>query len=510
MFLISGFQYGFNIPHDGPLPQSSNKNLQSATEHQAAVEECIETEISQSRISGPHTKPPFQPFVVSPIGVVPKKTPNKFRLIHHLSYPLGSSINSGIDKHYTHVKYHTVDMAIQIILRLGRGCFLAKTDIQSAFRLLPVHPDSYHLLGFYFKGHYFFDTAMPMGLSISCQVFETFSTALQWIAQTHFSIGDMLHILDDFLFISLTHDLSKQSLATFQSLCDHLGVPLAKEKTEGPSQCLTFAGIELDTNCLEARLPMEKIRKYHSLASAHSCKKKTTLRELQSVIGSLNHCCYIIQGGRAFLRCLIDLTRGISSPHHHIRYNADTRADLLTWASFLESYNGRAMLSFSLAMLLDDDWDSSDIIKIYSDASHIGFGAICGKSWIQGSWPPHWQKFHISLLELYPIVAAFHTWAHYLANRKVIIFTDNIGAMHILNSCSSKDPSVMKLIRPLVLLVMQRNIKLKSLHIPGQVNRQADAISRFQLQVYHQLFPSADPKPTPIPPPIQATNLLQE
>ncbi|KAJ1162288.1 hypothetical protein NDU88_002756 [Pleurodeles waltl] len=50
-----------------------------------------------------------------------------------------------------------------MIKTAGRGALLAKADIESAFRLLPVHPDSYHLLGFQHNGQVFMDKAMPMG-----------------------------------------------------------------------------------------------------------------------------------------------------------------------------------------------------------------------------------------------------------------------------------------------------------------------------------------------------------
>ena len=32
-------------------------------------------------------------------------------------------------------------------MKLGIGCTLAKTDVRSAFRIIPVHPKEYHLLG---------------------------------------------------------------------------------------------------------------------------------------------------------------------------------------------------------------------------------------------------------------------------------------------------------------------------------------------------------------------------
>ena len=490
--LVNGFTHGFRVPHDGDLPPPSHKSLSSAIEHRAAVQECINTELAASRIAGPFDSPPFDNLVLSPIGVVPKKVPGKFRLIHHLSYPLGNSINSGIDKQFTTIQYHDVDMAIQLLLQIGQGAYLAKTDIKSAFRLLPVHPDSYHLLGFYFDGAYYFDKCMPMGLSISCQLFEKFSTALQWIAQNHLGITSMLHTLDDFLFLSPSCELTASHLNNFQSLCQHLGVPLANDKTQGPSQCLSFAGIELDTVAMEARLPLEKVNKYHTIVSEHSRKKKTTLRELQSLIGVLNHCCYIVPPGRAFLCRLINLTKGTTNPHFHIRYNSGSRADLLTWATFLSQYNGRTMF-------VKGDWNSSDLIELCADASHLGFGAILSNHWFNGTWPPNWTSFHITLLELYPIVAAFLTWPHLLANKKVHILTDNSATMHIINSCSSKDNNIMVLIRIFVLQAMRYNIVFKSSHIPGLENRKADALSRLQLQEFHQLSPNADPSPTAIP-----------
>lgn len=89
--------------------------------------------------------------------------------------------------------------------------------------------------------------------------------------------------------------------------------------TEGPTTCLTFAGIELDTEQMEARLPIEKQKKAIAKIQAMLLVKKTTLRELQSLIGLLNFACKVVVPGRAFLRRLIKLTIGIKSPNHRIR-----------------------------------------------------------------------------------------------------------------------------------------------------------------------------------------------
>ena len=46
--------------------------------------------------------------------LVPNKKPGEFRVIHHLSYPEGTSINDGISKDLCTVQYQTIDDAIKL------------------------------------------------------------------------------------------------------------------------------------------------------------------------------------------------------------------------------------------------------------------------------------------------------------------------------------------------------------------------------------------------------------
>ena len=114
-------------------------------------------------------------------------------------------------------------------------------------------------------------------------------------------IDKLLHLLDDFLIISSTYDVCKAYLALFIRLCDFLGIPIAPNKTFGPSTVLTFAGIELDSLTWEARLPQEKIDKCVQCIAGFLTRKKVTLKELQSLIGLLNFACSVVTPGRAFL-----------------------------------------------------------------------------------------------------------------------------------------------------------------------------------------------------------------
>ena len=127
-----------------------------------------------------------------------------------------------------------MDQAIQILVKLGSNTFMAKTDIKSAFRIVPVNPHDYHLLGFKWNEQFYYDRMLPMGLSIGCQIFETLSTSIQWMSQTKLGINHMLHILDDFLIIEKTERNCKRQLQQFKMLCSelHVGVPLSPEKNQ--------------------------------------------------------------------------------------------------------------------------------------------------------------------------------------------------------------------------------------------------------------------------------------
>ena len=124
-----------------------------------------------------------------------------FIVIHHLSYPKGLSVNDGIPHEYSSVSYANIEDAIRFIKKADHGCFLPKTNIQSAFHIIPINPKDYHLLGMKWDSLYYYDCSMPLDCSSSCWTFEILSTAVEWIARHRLCIEFILHLLDDFLII---------------------------------------------------------------------------------------------------------------------------------------------------------------------------------------------------------------------------------------------------------------------------------------------------------------------
>lgn len=199
--IIKGFTQGFKLEFVGERKSSFAPNLLSAREFPEVIDSKVASEVALGRIAGPFNSPPVDPLWVSPVGVVTKKIKGEYRMIQHLSYPEGRSVNDGIPQEFSTVHCATVDDAISLIKRCGRGSALAKTDIKSAFRIIPVHPSDYQLLGFHWKGKWYVDRCLPMGCSSSCRIFEEFSSSLEWIARHKLGIENIIHILDDFLII---------------------------------------------------------------------------------------------------------------------------------------------------------------------------------------------------------------------------------------------------------------------------------------------------------------------
>ena len=171
-----------------------SSNLKSALSQPQVVSAKLEKERAAGRIAGPFSSPPFAYFRCSPLGIVRKKDPSEFRLIQHLSYPKGSFVNDYIPQEFSSVKYACINDAISVIKSLGAGCFMAKTDIKSAFRIIPVHPKDHPLLGMKRDSQYFFGRTLPMGCSSSCAIFEAFSFSSRMALQTFISrLGRRTH-----------------------------------------------------------------------------------------------------------------------------------------------------------------------------------------------------------------------------------------------------------------------------------------------------------------------------
>ena len=139
----------------------------------------------------------YQNFHCSSIGLVPKKQ-RGWILITNLSAPQGKSINEFINPEICSFYYSSFNQAVSMVRKLGLLAQISKMEISNEFRLLPIRPEDFALLGFQFLDKNYVDKFLPIGCAISCALFEKFSSFfLHWMLQQS-NVKTIVHYLDDF------------------------------------------------------------------------------------------------------------------------------------------------------------------------------------------------------------------------------------------------------------------------------------------------------------------------
>ena len=138
---------------------------------------------------------------------------------------------------------------------------LVNVDIKEAYQMIPIHPQDQQLQGVQSKGEVFIDGMLPFSLHSGPKVLSAVADALQWILSTK-GITHSLHYLYNYIMVtdSLDKALIQKNILT--STYESLGVPLEYSKLEGPSSCLIFLGIEVDTESLQLKLPSDKLSRF--------------------------------------------------------------------------------------------------------------------------------------------------------------------------------------------------------------------------------------------------------
>ncbi len=121
-------------------------------------------------------------------------------------------------------------------------------------------------------------------------------------------------------------------------------MPLEESKSEGPTPCITFLGLELDSRTRTIRLPDDKLARLCQSLQEWGNIKATRKRNLLSLIGHLQHAAKVVRQGRSFLRCLIDLASMVNHLDGFIRLNVAARSDIMWWRTFAKHWNGTSML----------------------------------------------------------------------------------------------------------------------------------------------------------------------
>ena len=515
-FLVNGFSHGFNIGYQGRRDiQLNAPNLKFTVGDEIELWNKIMGEVKLKRYAGPFKAPPFKNYIQSPIGLVPKDQGKKTRLIFHLSYPrrpkekVQLSVNGNTPACLTKVKYMDFDQAVLLCIQAGRGCFGGKSDMSAAFRNLAIRILDWMLLVMKAKNPitgetcYFVDKCLPFGAAISCALFQAFSDAVAFIVSKKTG-KKLVNYLDDFFFVALLKMLCNSQITEFLQTCDTINFPVSLEKTFWANTQIVFLGLLINTRTCTVSIPIEKVKKALKLVSYFLCKKKATLTEIQQLCGTLNFICKAVVPGRAFMRRLYDVTRGVTNPGHHVKLVKSFKGDLRLWQTFLlqpEVYS-RPFMDFESMLKARN-------ISFYTDASRnatLGCGGINEAEWFIFPWCTSTLleiNPSIAYLELYAATIGLHLWLHKYKNSRIVIFCDNMSVVHMLNSQTSHCKRCMTLIRLIVLQQLLHNTRVFAKHVPTENNILSDALSRGQMNRFYAEIRNQNRRinstPSPVP-----------
>ena len=149
-YIVRGLRFRFRVGFHKDTAGGTGRpprNMPSARDRLEVIDEYL---CSKGRVIGLLDQALFPDIHVNRFGVIPKGTSGKWRLIVDISFPEGASVN--------------VYDAVKGITTHGKGTRMAKVDVKSAYRNIPVHPEDRWLMGMRWRETLFVDTVLPFGL----------------------------------------------------------------------------------------------------------------------------------------------------------------------------------------------------------------------------------------------------------------------------------------------------------------------------------------------------------
>jgi hypothetical protein len=290
---------------------------------------------------GNYVMAPAPPLIVSPLGIIPKSD-GGVRIIHDCSRPKGQAVNDYVS-HTFKFQYQSLDDAKKLI---NPNSYMAKVDLKSAYRSVPISSTSQKVTGFKWVLHgdvqYFYDTKLPFGSREAPGIFHRLSQAVRrMMARRGFEV---VAYLDDFFLCEHTKARCFEALVTLLRLLRKLGFYINWSKVVNPTQQITFLGIEICSVQMQLRLPQGKLAELSTELSSFMSRSRASKRQLQSLAGKLNWAASVVYGGRVFLRRIIDAFCKLKHKMHKIRLSLDIQEDIAWWHRFMATFNGKSLL----------------------------------------------------------------------------------------------------------------------------------------------------------------------
>ena len=463
--------------------ECENYSSITSAENKVRMEKILRRELAEGMVSFSENKP----HCIHALGAVPK-TNGGIRQITDCSRPLGISINNHCSTLLKDFCFKNVE---DVVLLLEKGYYMSVVDIQAAYRAVPIREDHRKFQGFKWDWDgsetWFVDNRLCFGMSLGPSYFNYISYFIQEVLSKNYGLN-VVNYLDDFIAVGETKEVCLCARGRMVSVLRTLGFHVSFDKLTFPSTCVTYLGIEIDSDRFELRLPEGKIEKLKSLLDYYSTKKRISKKNLESISGYLSHCSHVVKGGKMFCRSIYDLYKAMVVKNlQFININDDVRSDLAWWRNLCTFFNGSSRI-------VKDQY----YLPMVSDSSMKGFAVYLGHDWVAGTWSDDdciplisncqhisfrpvsdsFDSSNINELELWPVVVGLKRWKHVLRDKSLLLFTDNTQVMFMLRNSRSSNDTCRKWLKEIFWLCAIYNIDLTAQYINTKCNLVADTLSR--------------------------------
>jgi len=440
----------------------------------------------------------------SPVHAVPKPHSDKLRMVIDQSAGLFSP-NSMIKRE--DIRGFPLDNMTHLgegLIRRhhakpGQSLVVYKSDVADAYRLLPMHPLWQIKQIVTIDGERDVDRNNCFGGRGSPGIYISFNGLVTWIAQRIELIKDLWTYMDDTFGIDddgnlvWYHKYEKhmpRNQVKLLSLWDELGIPHQPHK-QVFGTTLTIIGIYVNPNNLTFMLPKQALNDLLQEIEDFACwsEKKHgatwTLRRWQRLAGWMNWSFNVFPLLKPALNRLYPKIAGKDRPLTKIWVNNAVREDL-KWAT----HHMRTSLGINLLSSVSWDAEDADAI-VYCDACMEGL-AFYYPARLAGFYAPvpnHNAREIIFYYEALAVASACNDLKNsMLHHSKIIVYTDSMNTVNIFSSLRCL-PEFNPLLRHCVDVIITRDFQIRVLHIPGEHNAVADAISRREFLRAQQLVP---------------------
>ncbi|KAF7246105.1 Transposon Ty3-I Gag-Pol polyprotein [Varanus komodoensis] len=349
-----------------------------------------------------------------------------------------------------------------ILPLLGRGDWFASLDLKDAYFHISIHPSYRHFLHFAVDSEIYEFNVLPFGLATAPVCAHLRLRGIR-----------IYPYLDDWLLVSDTEAGLSSAVEFTCALLHDLGLCINQQKSSLlPTQVINFIGARLDLTLARAFLPRDGRHAIAQCIARIRQARTVPARSIQSLLGNMSASIAVVPHAKLRLRPLQLFFNGMFRPQTDpptkwIRLPASILQSLLWW---IDPANLTVGIPFR-------PWYPA--VTLGTDASLLGWGAICSDVCTQGIWSHQDCRNHINFLELLAVFKALQSFEDVLLHQVVQVTSDNMAMVFYLNKQGGTRS------RKLAHLAMQiwdwcipRGITLLAVHLAGTENTDTDLLSR--------------------------------